>query len=127
MALALLDAFLLMLYFSLFFLWIWLLISVLSDLFRSKDLGGVAKAAWVVLLVVLPYLGVLIYLIARGGGMHERAVAEAEAARSAAERYIREVAVSPSIASELTMLADLRDRGVLSGNEFNMHKAKLLA
>lgn len=127
MALALLDAFLLMLYFSLFFLWIWLLISVLSDLFRSGDLGGVAKAAWVVFLVVLPYLGVLIYLIARGGGMHERAVAQAEAAQSAAERYIREVAAAPSVAGELTMLADLRDRGVLSGHEFATQKAKLLA
>jgi len=123
----LVDAFLLMLYFSLFFLWIWLLISVFTDVFRSEDLGGVAKALWVVLLVVLPYLGVLIYLIARGGGMHERGVARAEAAQAAAEHYIREVAAAPSIAGELTTLADLRDRGVLSEDDFATQKAKLLA
>ena len=123
----LVDAFLLMLYFSLFFLWVWLLISVFADVFRSEDLSGVAKAAWVVLLVVLPYLGVLIYLIARGGGMHERGVARAEAAQAAAEHYIREVAAAPSTASELATLADLRDRGVLTDDEFAAQKAKLLA
>lgn len=122
----LVDAFLLMLYFSLFFLWVWLLISVFADVFRSEDLRGVAKAAWVVLLVVLPYLGVLIYLIARGGGMHERGVARAEAAQAAAEQYIRDVAAAPSTASELATLADLRDRGVLSESEFASQKAKLL-
>jgi len=123
----LVDAFLLMLYFSLFFLWIWLLISVFTDVFRSEDLSGVAKAAWVVLLVVLPYLGVLIYLIARGGGMHERGLARAEAAQAAAEHYIREVAAAPGTASELATLADLRDRGVLTDDEFAAQKAKLLA
>jgi hypothetical protein len=124
---SLVEAFLLMLYFSLFFLWIWLLISVFADVFRSEDLGGVAKAAWVVLLVVLPYLGVLVYLIARGGGMHERGVARTEAAQSAAEQYIREVAAAPSAATELAALAELRDRGVLTEDEFAAQKAKLLA
>jgi hypothetical protein len=94
---------------------------------RSDDLSGVGKAAWVVLLVVLPYLGVLVYLIARGGRMHDRGVARAEAAQAAAEHYIREVAAAPSTASELATLADLRDRGVLSEDEFAAQKAKLLA
>ncbi|MFP4148158.1 MAG: SHOCT domain-containing protein [Nitriliruptoraceae bacterium] len=124
---SLVEAFLLMLYFSLFFLWIWLLISVFADVFRSDDLGGWAKAAWVVLLVVLPYLGVLVYLIARGGGMHDRGMARAQAAQAATDQYIREVAAAPSAASELAALADLRDRGVLSEEEFTAQKAKLLA
>jgi len=81
---SLVEAFLLMLSFSLFFLWIWLLLSVFAGVFRSEDLSGVANAAWVVLLVVLPYLGVLVYLTAHGGGMHDRAVARAEAAQTAA-------------------------------------------
>lgn len=124
---SLIEAFLLMLYFALFFLWIWLLISVFADVFRSEDLGGVAKAAWVVLLVVLPYLGVLIYLIARGGGMHERGVARNESAQAAAEQYLRELAGTPSTANELAALADLKDRGVLTEAEFSAQKAKLLS
>lgn len=124
---SLVEAFLLMLYFTLFFLWIWLLISVFADVFRSKDLSGVAKAAWVVLLLVLPYLGVLVYLIARGSGMQDRGVARAEAAQAAAEQYIRDVVAAPSTASELASLAELKDRGVLTGDEFEAQKAKLLA
>jgi len=124
---SLIEAFLLMLYFSLFFVWIWLLISVFADVFRSEDLSGVAKAVWVVLLVVLPYLGVLVYLIARGGGMHARETARAAASVAAAEQYIREVAATPTTASELAALVDLRDRGVLSEQEFSAQKAKTLA
>ena len=123
---SLIEAFLLMLYFSLFFLWIWLLISVFADVFRSEDLGGVAKAVWVVLLVVLPYLGVLVYLIARGGGMHERGVARSEAAQAAAEQYIRDVAGAPSTASQLAVLADLKDRGMLTDGEYSAEKARVL-
>lgn len=123
----LLDALLLMLSFSLFFLWIWLLISVFADVFRSEDLSGAAKAVWVVFLVVLPYLGVLVYLTARGGGINARGVARAEPSQAAAEHYIREVADVPSTASELATLADLRDRGVLTEDEFATQKVKLLA
>jgi len=84
------QVFLEILYFFLFFIWLYLLIVVFGDIFRSPDLGGVAKAIWVVLVVVLPYLGVLLYLIVRGGKMHERA-AQARAAQDAAMReYIRD-------------------------------------
>lgn len=123
---SLLESFLLMLYFTLFVVWIWLLISVYSDVFRSRDLSGIAKAGWVLLLLVLPYLGVFIYLIVRGSGMQERTAARVEAAEQATEAYIREVASAPSTADELAKLAELRDKGVLSAEEFDTQKAKLL-
>ena len=122
-----LQWFLLMLYFTFFVIWIWLLISVYMDVFRSEDLGGGAKAGWVLLLLVLPYLGVLIYLIARGGSMHERSAERARAAEEAAQAYIREAAGAPSPAEELSKLAELKDKGVLSQEEFAAQKAKLLA
>src|SRR5271163_2160123 len=74
-----LDAFLTMLYFFLFIIWIWLLIMVFMDIFRSPDMGGGAKALWVIFIIVLPFLGVFVYLIARGGSMHERQLAAAQA------------------------------------------------
>jgi hypothetical protein len=123
----LLDLFLTMFWFFLFVAWIWLLISVYADVFRSDDLGGVAKAAWVVFVLVLPYIGVLVYLIARGGSMQERTVQRAVAQREAAETYIRDVAAAPSTADELSKLAQLRAEGVLSPEEFETQKAKILA
>jgi ABC-type multidrug transport system fused ATPase/permease subunit len=123
----LLDLFFAMLWFFLFVAWIWLLISVYADIFRSDDLGGAAKALWVVFVLVLPYLGVLIYLIARGGSMHERSQQRSIAAREAAEAYIRDVAAMPSTADELDKLARLRAEGVLSPEEFEVQKAKVLA
>jgi type VI protein secretion system component VasK len=123
----LLDLFLTMLWFFLFVAWIWLLISVYADVFRSGDLGGWSKASWVLLVLLLPYLGVLIYLIARGGSMQERSAAEAQRAQRATESYIREVASTPSTADELTKLGQLRDQGVLSTEEFETQKTKLLA
>jgi hypothetical protein len=85
----LLDLFFSMFLFFLFVAWIWLLISVYADVFRSDDLGGVAKAFWVLFVLLLPYVGVLVYLIARGGKMQERSVAQAERAQRATETYIR--------------------------------------
>lgn len=123
---SILQWFLLMLYFTFFVIWIWLLISVYADVFRSKDLSGVAKAGWVFLLLVLPYIGVLIYLIARGGSMQERNVERAQAAEQATQAYIREAAGAPSPADELAKLAELKERGVLSTEEFDAQKAKLL-
>jgi lysylphosphatidylglycerol synthetase-like protein (DUF2156 family) len=123
----LLDLFFSMLWFFLFVVWIWLLISVYADIFRSHDLSGVAKAAWVVFVLLLPYLGVLIYLIARGGSMQERSIQRAADAQEAARSYIREVADAPSSADELAKLAQLRDQGVLTPQEFEAQKAKLLA
>jgi len=123
----LLDTFVLMIGFFLFVAWIWLLISVYADVFRSDDLGGFAKAMWVLFVLLLPYIGVLIYLIARGGKMQERSAAQARQAQQATETYIREVAGATSAADELTKLRQLRDQGVITAAEFDTQKARLLA
>jgi type VI protein secretion system component VasK len=123
----LLDLFLTMLWFFLFVAWIWVLISVYADIFRSDDLSGWGKAFWVLFALTLPALGVLVYLVARGGKMQERAVARAAETERAAKSYIREVAAAPSTADELVKLAELREQGVLSPDEFAAQKAKLLA
>ena len=119
--------FLSMLYFFLFFIWIWLLIVVFSDLFRSHDLSGWAKAFWVIFIIVLPYLGVLVYLIARGHKMAEHAQQAAAAQDAAAKAYIQSAAgTSGSTADEIQRLADLKAQGVLSDAEFEAGKAKAL-
>ena len=123
----LLDLFFSMLWFFLFVAWIWLLISVYADVFRSHDLSGWGKALWVLFVLVLPYLGVLIYLIARGGKMQERSHAQVQQAQLATESYIREVAGATTPADELLKLGQLRDQGVLSSEEFETQKAKVLA
>ncbi|MTV24873.1 SHOCT domain-containing protein [Nitriliruptoraceae bacterium ZYF776] len=115
-----------MLWFFLFIAWIWLLVSVYADIFRSPDLSGPAKALWVVAVLVLPYLGVLVYLVARGGSMHERSTERAAAAQRSVDTYIRETAGRPSTADELGKLARLRDEGVLTDEEFRAQKSRLL-
>src|SRR5277367_6110755 len=90
----LLDLFWTMLEIFIFILWIWLLIAVFGDIFRSHDMGGVAKALWVIFVIIIPYLGVLIYLIARGGSMHERAVAQAQQQQQAFDTYVKQTAGS---------------------------------
>jgi ABC-type multidrug transport system fused ATPase/permease subunit len=122
----LLDLFFAMLWFFLFVAWIWLLISIYADIFRSDDLGGGGKTLWVLFVLFLPFLGVLIYLIARGGSMQERSVQQAAASEQAAQQYIREVAATPSSADELAKLAQLREQGLLTPEEFEAQKAKLL-
>src|ERR1700729_250866 len=89
-----LDFFLTMLYFFLFIIWIWLLITVFIDIFRSHDIGGLAKALWVIFIIILPFLGVFVYLIARGGKMHERAAAEAAQQQKAFDTYVKQAAGS---------------------------------
>lgn len=116
-----------MLWFFLFIVWIWLVISVFADIFRSKDLSGGAKAVWVLFVVILPYLGVLVYLIARGQSMHERSAEQVRAIDQAQRAYIRDAAAPGGTADELAKLADLRDRGVIDDQEFQAQKAKLLA
>jgi hypothetical protein len=113
-----------------FVIWIWILITVLIDVFRSHDLSGWAKALWLVFIVFVPLLGVLIYLIVRGGSMHERAVEAAQAQDAAMKQYVQSVAASSggtSTADELAKLADLRDKGVITADQFDAQKAKLLA
>jgi hypothetical protein len=124
-----LDAFLTMLYFFLFIIWIYLLIIVFMDIFRSRDMGGAAKALWVIFVIVLPYLGVFVYLIARGGKMHERAAAAAAEQQKAFDSYVREAAGTSGAdtASQLSKLADLKTQGVITDAEFETQKAKLLA
>jgi ABC-type multidrug transport system fused ATPase/permease subunit len=123
----LLSIFWTMLEFFLFFLWIWLLIVIFSDIFRSHDMGGGAKALWVLFVVILPFLGVLIYLIARGGSMHERAEQQAARQQKAFDSYVKEAAGSSGSADELAKLADLKSKGVLTDAEFEAQKAKLLS
>jgi hypothetical protein len=117
-----------MIWFFLFFIWIWILITVFADIFRSHDMGGWAKALWVIFVIFLPYLGVFVYLIARGGKMHEHAVQAAQAQDEQMRAYIRS-ASSPGggSAEEIARLADLRDKGVLSEDEFQQAKAKALS
>ena len=122
-----LDFFLTMLYFFLFVIWIWLLIMVFMDIFRSHDMGGVAKALWVIFVLVLPYLGVFVYLIARGGQMHERAANEAAQQQQAFDQYVKEAAGTSGTADQLSKLADLKSQGVLTDAEFDAQKAKILA
>ena len=117
-----------LLMFVLFFIWIWLLIVVFSDLFRSHDLSGWAKAAWVIGIVILPYLGVLVYLIARGHKMAEHVQQAAAAQDAAAKAYIQQAAGgAPSAADEIQRLAELKTQGVISDQEFEIGKAKALA
>ena len=124
-----LDFFLTMLYFFLFVIWIWLLITVFIDIFRSHDMGGWAKALWVIFIIILPFLGVFVYLIARGGKMHERAAQDAAQQQKAFDQYVRQAAGTPgdTSADQLAKLADLKSQGVLTDAEFDAQKAKILA
>ena len=125
----LLDLFWAMLWFFLFFVWIWLLITVFVDIFRS-DMSGWAKAGWVIFVIVVPLLGVLIYLIAQGKNMQERSLKQAQDHDKAMRSYIQDAAGSgggSSAADEVAKLAKLRDEGTISDEEFSAAKAKLLA
>jgi hypothetical protein len=114
-----------LLWFFMFFIWIWLLITVFADIFRSHDLGGVAKALWVIFVVFIPYLGVFVYLIARGHKMHEHAIEAAKAQDAAQRAYIQQAAgTAASPADEIARLADLKERGVIDDAEFQRLKAK---
>jgi ABC-type multidrug transport system fused ATPase/permease subunit len=125
----LLDSFLTMLYFFLFIIWIWLLIYVFMDIFRSHDMGGGAKALWVIFIIILPFLGVFVYLVARGEKMHERSARDAAQRQKATDQYIRQAAGTSGATSadQISKLADLKANGVLSDAEFEAEKAKILA
>jgi len=110
-----------------FVIWIWILITILSDLFRDHELSGWVKAAWVLFLVFIPFLTALIYLIARGEGMRDRTIKAQADAKKHFDEYVREQAHSSSPADELHKLAELKDKGALSPEEFDRAKAKLLA
>jgi hypothetical protein len=125
----LLNVFWTMFEFFLWVIWIWILIMVFIDIFRSHDLSGWAKALWFLFVLFIPLIGVLVYLIARGGEMHERAARQAQQQDAEARRYIQQAAAEApaSTADQLAKLADLRDRGVITAEEFDREKAKVLA
>ena len=109
-----------------FVIWIWILITIIADLFRDHELSGWAKAAWVLFLVFIPFLTALIYLIARGSGMRDRTIKAQAEAKQHFDSYVREQAHA-SPADELHKLNDLKEKGALSAEEFDKAKAKLLA
>jgi len=116
-----------MLYFFLFFIWIYLLILVFADIFRSHDLKGWMKALWVIFVIVFPYLGVFVYLIARGHKMSEHAAQAMQQQDAAARAYIQNAAGAPSTADELAKLADLKSTGAIDDAEYASLKAKVIA
>jgi len=125
----LLNIFWSMFVFFLWIIWIWILITVFIDIFRSHDLSGGAKALWFLFVLFIPLIGVLVYLIARGGKMQQHAARDAQQQDQQFRQYVQEAAASSpaSTADQLSKLAELRDRGVISAEEFDREKAKVLA
>ena len=123
----LLNVFWSMLYFFLWIIWIWILIMVFIDIFRSRDLSGWGKALWFLFVLFIPLIGVLVYLIARGGKMHEHAVQGQRQQDQEFRAYVQDAAGSQSTADQLAKLADLHDRGDITDAEFEREKAKILS
>ncbi|HWE66623.1 MAG TPA: PLDc N-terminal domain-containing protein [Acidimicrobiales bacterium] len=121
-----LNIFWTMLEFFLFFIWIWLAISVFADIFRSHDIGGGTKALWVIFIVLIPYLGVFAYLLFRGGAMHERAAAQAALQHTMLNQYFQHLGIASTPADQLHKLADLKEKGFITDAEFQAEKAKIL-
>ena len=111
--------------FFLFVAWIWVVISVITDIFRSDDLGGWGKGLWMMFVIITPWLGVLLYLIFRGEGMQKRSMQAMADAAEAQRAYIQNAA-GTSTADELSKLAELKEKGVITESEFEAQKAKLL-
>jgi ABC-type multidrug transport system fused ATPase/permease subunit len=107
--------------------WLMVLFTIIGDLFRDHEMSGWGKAAWIIFLIFVPFLGTLIYLIARGSGMQQRALAEQQEAQKQIDAYVRETAGAGSAADELTKLAKLHDEHKLSDEEFERAKAKIVA
>jgi hypothetical protein len=121
-----------MLWLFVWIIWIFILFKVIFDIFRSHDMGGWGKAGWLIFVIILPFIGVFVYLIARGRGMGERDIAEAQRRESQFRQYVQETAASTGgggggTADELSKLADLKAKGVITDAEFEQQKAKLLA
>ena len=122
-----LDVLWTMIIFFAFIIWIWLLITVFSDIFRRKDIGGGMKAVWIVFVILLPYLGVLIYLIAEHNGMADRSEAQMQQMKAQQDDYIKSVASSASPADQIAQAKSLLDSGAITQAEFDAIKAKALA
>ena len=125
------DVFWTMIIFFSWVIWIWMMVLILSDVFRRDDISGWAKAAWVVFMIVLPFLGVLIYLIAHGKGMTERRVKDQQVAQASFDDYVRTVAAkdggSAGAAGEIEQAKQLLEAGTIDQGEFERLKAKALA
>jgi len=123
----LLEVFWTMLIFFAFFVWIWLLITVFSDLFRRDDISGWLKVAWIIFIIVLPYLGVFVYLIAQHKGMTERVIEQQETAKTQMDTYVRSVASESDPAEQIAKAKTLLDAGTITQSEFEQIKRKALA
>ena len=121
------DALLTVLEIFFFVLYFWILITIFADLFRDHEMSGWAKAGWILFLFFIPFLGMLVYFIARGQGMRDRAIKEQADMRKHMDSYVRETAATGSAADELAKLSDLKDKGAISQEEFDRAKAKLLS
>ena len=122
----LLGAFWTMLWFFLWILWLMLLFRVIGDIFRDHSLGGVGKAGWLIFVIVLPFLGIFVYLIARGRSMNEREVSRAQRNEEAFRSYIRDAAATPGTTDQLARLADLKSEGKITDDEYERAKSKVL-
>jgi hypothetical protein len=122
-----LNIFWTMLEFFLFFIWIWLAITVFADIFRSHDLSGGTKALWVIFIILIPYLGIFAYLLFRGGTMHERAASQAALQQKMINEHLQNLGNGSTTADQLHKLADLKERGFISEAEFQSEKEKILA
>ena len=116
-----------MFFFFLFIIWIWILITVFADIFRRKDIGGGTKVLWIVFVILLPYLGVFVYLIANHDGMAERNIAQIQKQQQATDAYIQSVASSGGAAAEIEKAKGLLDSGAITQAEFDSLKQKALA
>jgi ABC-type multidrug transport system fused ATPase/permease subunit len=110
-----------------FLIWFWLLVIIFGDIFRSRDMSGGVKALWVIFVIILPFLGILVYLIARGGKMHERAEQAAQQQQQAFDAYVKETAGGGNSVDQLAKLADLKQQGAITDAEFEAQKAKILS
>jgi hypothetical protein len=113
--------------FFLFFAWFMCLFWVLGDIFRSKDLGGGGKTLWVIFVIIIPWLGILVYVIARGKGMQERQLEQAKEMQAAQQSYIKSVAGSTTATDQIASAKTLLDQGAITQDEFNALKSKALA
>ena len=115
-----------MLWFFMFVIWIWMIVAIFSDIFRSEDLSGGSKAIWSIFIIFLPFLGIFAYLIARCGKMAERSATAAQDANAATQAYIRDAAAVSTDADQLAKLADLHSAGKIDDAEYATAKAKVI-
>ena len=121
------DVFVSMFWFMLLFAWIMLLFHIIADIFRDRELGGFAKAMWCLFLIFIPWIGALVYLIARGNSMTQRSIEAAKENEANMRAYVRDAAGTTSAADELAKLAEMRDSGAITPEDYEKAKAKVLA